>query len=76
LAFLVLFGIPARRRAWRNLIGLVALLAILLGGAAACGGGSSSGGGGNTIAGTTAGSYTVAIYGNSYQIGTVYITVQ
>ena len=74
LALLALFGIPARRRAWRRLVGLAALLVALGLGAAACGGGGGSIT--SSVAGTTAGNYTVAIYGNGAQIGTVYITVQ
>jgi len=57
LALLVFFGIPARRKAWRAMLGTVVLL-ILLGGLAACGGGSS---GTTTIPGTTAGTYTFTV---------------
>jgi subtilase family serine protease len=59
LALLVFFGIPARRRSWRALLGMVALL-VTLGSLAACGGG----GGGTTtttIPGTTAGTYTFTV---------------
>ena len=59
LALLMLFGIPARRRSWRTMLGAFALLFILAGGAVACGGG----GGGNS--GTTPGSYSVTITGTS-----------
>jgi trimeric autotransporter adhesin len=54
LALLVLFGIPARRRSWRAMLGVLALM-VALGGLAACGGGggSSSGGGGGGTPGTT-----------------------
>jgi hypothetical protein len=41
LALLVFLGIPARRRSWRNLIGLLALFAAL-GSMSACGGGSNN----------------------------------
>ncbi len=62
LALLVFFGIPARRRAWRQMLGVLALVAVL-GGLAACGGGSSgsSGGGGTSDPGTTAGTYTFTV---------------
>ena len=58
LALLVFFGIPARRKAWRGMLGMVVLL-IALGSLAACGGGSS--GGTTTIPGTTAGTYTFTV---------------
>jgi len=63
LAILVLFGIPARRRAWRAMLGVLALMAAL-GSLAACGGGGgSSGGGGTGNPGTTAGTYTFTVTG-------------
>jgi len=68
LALLVFFGIPARRRSWRNLLGLLVALAVL-GSLSACGGGSSSssgggnGGGGTSNPGTTAGPYTFTVTG-------------
>jgi hypothetical protein len=62
LALLVFFGIPARRRAWRNMLGAFILLAAI-GSLAACGGGSKSGGGGGGNPGTTAGAYTFTITG-------------
>ena len=60
LALLVFFGIPARRREWRAVLGVVVLLCAL-GCLAACGGGggSNTGGGGNP--GTTAGTYTITV---------------
>jgi hypothetical protein len=65
LALLVMLGIPARRRSWRSLLGLLVLLAVF-GGLSACGGsnsggcsGSGCGGGGNT--GTTGGTYTFTV---------------
>ena len=63
LALLMLFGIPARRRSWRTMLGAFALLFLLAGGAVACGGGGGGGGGGNS--GTTPGSYSVTITGTS-----------
>ena len=60
LAMLVFFGIPARRRSWRAMLGMVMLLAAL-GGLASCGGGGGGGGGGT--AGTTTGTYTFTVTG-------------
>jgi hypothetical protein len=65
LALLVFFGIPARRRSWRQMLGVVMLLAAL-GCLSACGGGGSSGGGGGggqTDPGTLAGTYTFQVQG-------------
>jgi subtilase family serine protease len=59
LALLVFFGIPARRRSWRAMLGMVALL-VTLGSLAACGGGGS-GTKTTTIPGTTAGAYTFTV---------------
>lgn len=62
LALLVLFGIPAKRRGWRAMVGTLVIL-FALGGMVACGGGgSSSGGGGNP--GTASGTYTFTVTGN------------
>jgi hypothetical protein len=74
LACLLLFGIPARRRSWRTMLGMLALLAALSSGVFACGGGGGGGsgggggGGGGGIAGTTAGSYTIIVTGTSGSI--------
>jgi FG-GAP-like repeat len=76
VACLLFFGIPARRRRWRTLIGMFVLLALLTGGLASCGG-KSKGGGGNS--GTTAGTYTITVTGASgsiMQTTTVTLTVQ
>jgi hypothetical protein len=63
LALLVLLGIPARQRSWRNLLGL-AVVMVALGALSACGGGNSSGmGGGSTNPGTMAGNYTFTVTG-------------
>jgi subtilase family serine protease len=56
LAFVVLLGIPARRRGWRSMLGALLLLAAL-GSLAACGGSSTS----TTTSGTTAGTYTFTV---------------
>jgi hypothetical protein len=77
-----MFGIPARRRSWNTMLGMLALLVALAGSVTACGGGGGnggSGGGGGGIAGTTAGSYTVTITatsGTAADTGTVALTVQ
>jgi len=57
LALLVFFGIPAKRKAWRAMLGMVVLL-VMLGSLAACGGGNS---GTTTTPGTTAGTYTFTV---------------
>jgi hypothetical protein len=61
LAMLLFLGIPARRRSWRSMLGILVLMAAL-GSLAACGGGSS---GGSTTSnpGTTAGTYTFTVRG-------------
>ena len=58
LAFLMFFGIPARRRSWRALLGMV-MLFVSLGSLAACGGGSVS----TTSTATSAGTYTFTVSG-------------
>lgn len=68
LACLLFLGIPARRRGWRNIVGMLALLIMLVGSVLACGGGGGSAGGGGgttTIPGTTRGNYTVTVTGTS-----------
>ena len=79
LACLLLFGIPARRRRWRTMLGMLAFFVALAGGMLACGGGGGGGGGGTSNPGTTAGLYTVTVTGASgalTQTGTVTLTVQ
>jgi hypothetical protein len=61
LAFLVLLGIPARRRSWRSMLGAVALM-VALGSLAGCGDFWQAPGG-NTANGTTAGTYTFTVTG-------------
>jgi hypothetical protein len=68
LACILLFGIPARRRNWRSMLGMLLLLVILAGGMAACANnvsGPGLGGGGTKNSGTTAGDYTVTVIGAS-----------
>ncbi|MGA2653869.1 MAG: chitobiase/beta-hexosaminidase C-terminal domain-containing protein [Terracidiphilus sp.] len=81
LACVLLFGIPACRRRWQAIVGMVALLVILAGGVLACGGGGSRGGsgGGSGNPGTTVGSYTISVTGTSgttTATGTIALTVQ
>jgi hypothetical protein len=56
LALLLFLGVPARRRSWRSMLGLLLLMAAL-GGLSACGGSSSGGGGSTGDPGTAAGTY-------------------
>jgi hypothetical protein len=82
LACILLFGVPARRRNWQSMFGVLALLIALVSGVSACGGGGAGGGGGGGASGTpgtTAGSYTVTVSATSGAItetGTVALTVQ
>jgi hypothetical protein len=70
LALVVFFGIPARRRAWRALFSVLALVAIA--GAIGCGGGGNGGGGGGGgNSGTTAGAYTMTVTGTDAATGKV-----
>jgi N-acetylneuraminic acid mutarotase len=67
LACILLIGIPAQRRGWRTMLGMLALLVTLTGGVLACGGGGggSTGSGGNSNPGTTGGTYTITVTGIS-----------
>jgi hypothetical protein len=72
LAVLLFFGIPARRRSWRTMLGALVLM-VIMGAMAGCGGGGGGGGctsncGGGNL-GTTAGNYvfTVTATGNPAQ---------
>ena len=83
LACLLLLGIPAQRRSWRTILGMLMFLAALTAGVVACGGGGNGGGGGGGggggIAGTTAGTYTITVTGTSGSTtatGIVALTVQ
>ena len=64
LALLVFFGIPARRRSWRSMLGILVVMAAL-GVMSSCGGGSSGGGGGGgggtSNPGTSSGNYTFTV---------------
>jgi trimeric autotransporter adhesin len=63
VAGLLLFTIPARRRSWRSILGVLVFAAMVSLGIG-CGGGSSSGGGGGS-SGTTAGTYVITVTGTS-----------
>jgi hypothetical protein len=79
LAFLLFLGIPARRRSWRQMLGVVVVMAVL-GSLAGCGGG-----GGTTIVtqtGTTTGQYTFQVTGTGNPVispaappATIFVTV-
>lgn len=71
LALLLCFGIPARRRAWRALLAVLAAL-LVASSLTACGGGSGGGGGGGqTFPGTTAGSYVITVNAADVATGTI-----
>jgi N-acetylneuraminic acid mutarotase len=75
LACILLIGIPARRRSWRTILGMLALLVALAGGVLACGGS----GGGTIYPGTMPGNYTITVTGTSgtaTATGTISLTVQ
>jgi subtilase family serine protease len=86
LAFLTLFGIPARRiRKVRKLLGVTLLLVAVSGWISACGGGGGSGGGSipppapTPAPGTTAGTYVVTVTAASASLSattTVNVVVQ
>ena len=59
LALLLFLGIPARRRSWRTMVGMVVLM-VMLGSLAGCGGG---GGSTTTPTGTTPDTYTFTVTG-------------
>jgi hypothetical protein len=65
IAGLLFFGIPARRRSWRIILGLI-LFAGFVGANIGCGGGGhGGGGGGGTTTGTLTGNYTLTVTGTS-----------
>jgi len=80
LAGLLFFWAPRRRRKWRTMLGMLALLAAFSGAVLACSSvqsGGGGGGGGNP--GTTAGAYMVTVTGTSgseTQTAPVILTVQ
>jgi subtilase family serine protease len=67
LAFLVLLGVPRRKRNWLSMLGVLVMM-VALGTLAGCGGGGSSSSGGSSIAGTTAGAYTFTVTGTGNDV--------
>jgi hypothetical protein len=61
LALLVFLGIPARRRSWRSMLGILIVMTAL-GSLSACGGNVTNGGS-NSNPGTSAGTYTFMVTG-------------
>jgi hypothetical protein len=79
LACLLLFAIPARRRSWRTMLGMLTLLIAFTSGAVACVRISASGCNVVGPAATTAGTYTITVTGTSGSLtetGTVALAVQ
>jgi len=66
LAMVLLFGIPARRRAWRTLFSLLAVIVVIS--AIGCGGSSGTK---TSNPGTTAGAYTVTVTGTDAATGKI-----
>jgi subtilase family serine protease len=63
LALLLFFGIPAKRRGWQSMLGVLIVMA-MLGSLDGCSSSSSSGSGsGSSSGGTTAGTYTITVNG-------------
>ena len=73
IAGLLFFGIPARRRSWRSILGVLLFAAVVgMGIGCGSGGGNSGGGGGGggtTTPGTTAGAYTITVTGTDAATG-------
>jgi hypothetical protein len=70
----IFFGIPARRRKWLLMVGLLVVFASVA--AIGCGSSSSGGGGGGGTSnpGTTAGTYSITVTGTP-TLGTAETTV-
>jgi hypothetical protein len=62
LALLVFFGIPARRRSWRNMLSIL-IATVTLGALASCGGSTNTSTSGNSYV-TQAGTYTFTVTGS------------
>ena len=60
LALLVFFGVPARRRGWRAILGVFVLLAAVAG-MSACGKSGTNSSGSTSVSGTTSGNYTFTV---------------
>ncbi|HEX3985199.1 MAG TPA: Ig-like domain repeat protein [Acidobacteriaceae bacterium] len=73
VAGLLLFTIPARRRSWRSILGVL-VFAAMVGMGIGCGGSSGSGGGGGGgggTPGTTTGAYVVTVTGTDAATGKI-----
>ena len=68
-AFLVFLGIPARRRSWRSMLGILVVMTAL-GSMAACGGNMSTSGS-TATQGTSAGTYTFTVTGTGNPVVTL-----
>jgi hypothetical protein len=69
LACLLFFGIPARKRSWRGILGVLILCIAFS--TIGCGSTAGSSTGGKTIAGTTAGTYTFTVTGTDASTGQI-----
>ena len=67
VAGLLLFTIPARRRSWRSILGVL-VFAAMVGMGIGCGSGGGNSGGGSS--GTTTGAYVVTVTGTSGSLST------
>jgi hypothetical protein len=65
LAGLLLFGMSARRRKWRTILGTLALLLAVAGSGLGCGSSGGATTGGTIIPGTNVGVYIITVTGTS-----------
>ena len=70
LACVLFFGIPARRRGWKSMLGVLVFLVAMAG--VGCSGGGGGGGGGNSgTPGTTVGTYTFTVTATDSKTSTI-----
>jgi hypothetical protein len=69
LALLFFIGIPARRRFWRTLLGLMTVMSIIS--ISGCGSSGSNGSNGGGNPGTTPGAYTITVTGTDAATGQI-----
>ncbi len=69
MACILLFGIPARRRGWRSILGLLVFLVAMAG--MGCGGGGGAGNNNNNTPGTSTGTYTFTVTGTDSVTSTI-----
>lgn len=75
VAGLLFFGIPARRRSWRSILAVLALVGVVgLGIGCGSSGGSGGGGGGGGTTGTSAGAYVLTVTGTDAATGQITAT--